>query len=90
MDGAAFASRMPASKVTQQEAEFFPDIAHGSQSAVMEFLFIRNKLLQTWLQDPTTELTAEKAHNVVVLPQSGNDYIANFLSLVTYSATFEI
>ena len=49
----------------------FPDIAHGSQSAVMEFLFIRNKLLQTWLQDPTNELTVERAQSIVVLPQSG-------------------
>ena len=71
LDGAAFSSRMPAGKITQQEMECFPDIAHGSQSAVMEFLFIRNKLLQTWLQDPTNELTIEKAQSVVVLPQSG-------------------
>ena len=71
LDGAAFASRMPANKLTQQESEFFPDIAHGSQSAIMEFLFIRNKLLHTWLGDPTSELTAEKAQNTVLLPQSG-------------------
>ena len=62
---------MPANKITQQESEFFPDIAHGSQSALMEFLFIRNKLLQTWVSEPTTELTAEKAQNIVILPQSG-------------------
>ena len=37
----------------------------------MEFLFIRNKLLQTWLQDPTNELTVERAQSIVVLPQSG-------------------
>ena len=57
--------------MTQQEMEFFPDIAHGSQSAVMEFLFIRNKLLQAWLQDSDVELTAEKAQQIVILPQSG-------------------
>jgi len=73
LDGAAFSSRMPAGKLTQQEMECFPDIAHGSQSAVMEFLFIRNKLLQTWLQDPTNELTIERAQSVVVLPQSGEE-----------------
>ena len=71
LDGAAFASRMPANKLTQQESEFFYDIARGSQSAVMEFLFIRNKLLQTWLADPSVELTAEKAQNTVLLPQTG-------------------
>lgn len=71
LDGAAFASRIPANRLTQQEMDYFPDIAHGSQSALLEFLFIRNKLLQTWLQDPLHELTAEKAQSVVVLPQSG-------------------
>ena len=71
LEGAAFASRMPASKMTQQEMEFFPDIAHGSQPAVMEFLLIRNRLLQAWLADPTTQLTTEKAQGLVQLPQSG-------------------
>ena len=41
--------------------DFFPDIASGSQSAIMEFLFIRNKLLQAWLQDPLNEITPEEA-----------------------------
>lgn len=71
LEGAAFASRMPANKMTQQEAEFFPDIAHGSQPAVMEFLLIRNRLLQAWLADPTSQLTAERAQGLVQLPQSG-------------------
>ena len=71
LDGAAFSSRMPAGKMTQLETQFFPDVSHGSQSAVMEFLFIRNKLLQTWLLDPFTELTAERAQSTVLLPQSG-------------------
>ena len=80
LDGAAFSSRMPANRVTQCEGEFFPDVAHGSQSATMEFLFIRNKLLQTWLADPLTELTAEKAQNTVLLPQSGK-----WMSCLRYS-----
>ena len=71
LDGAAFASRMPANKLTQMETEIFFDIAHGSQSAIMEFLFIRNKLLQAWLADPSVELTAEKAQAAVILPQAG-------------------
>jgi lysine-specific histone demethylase 1 len=62
---------MPANKMTQQEAEFFPDVAHGSQSAMLEFLYIRNRLLQMWINNPGSELTAEKAQNTVVLPQSG-------------------
>ena len=41
----------------------------------MEFLFIRNKLLQTWLQDPTNELTVERAQSIVVLPQSGERWV---------------
>lgn len=71
LDGAAFACRMPANKLTQMEAEIFFDIAHGSQSAIMEFLYIRNKLLQAWLADPTVELTTEKAQAAVILPQAG-------------------
>ena len=64
---------MPANKITQQEMEFFPDIAHGSQAALMEFLFIRNRLLQAWISDPTTELTTERAQNIMQLPQSGEE-----------------
>ena len=64
---------MPANKMTQQEIEFFPDVAHGSQSAMLEFLYIRNRLLQMWINNPGSELTAEKAQNTVVLPQSGQD-----------------
>ena len=71
LDGAAFASRMPANKMTQQEMEFFPDVAHGSQSAMLEFLYIRNRLLQMWINNCNSELTAEKAQSTVVLPQSG-------------------
>lgn len=71
LEGAAFASRMPANKMTQQEIEFFPDIAHGSQPAMMEFLLIRNRLLQAWLSDSTSQLTAERAQGLVQLPQSG-------------------
>ena len=71
LEGAAFASRMPANRMTQQETEFFPDIAHGSQPAVMEFLLIRNRLLQAWLADPLSQLTTEKAQSLVQLPQSG-------------------
>lgn len=62
---------MPANKMTQQETEFFPDVAHGSQPALMEFLLIRNRLLQSWLTDPSTQLTTERAKNLVHLPQSG-------------------
>ena len=71
LDDAAFQSHLPANKLTQQETNFFPDIAGGSQSAIMEFLFIRNKILQAWLQDPMHELTAEKAQAAVHLPHPG-------------------
>lgn len=75
LDGAAFASRMPANKMTQQECEFFYDIARGSQSAVLEFLFIRNKLLSAWLADPTHELTGDRAQSIVLLPQAGRERV---------------
>ena len=62
---------MPSNKLTQMESEIFFDIAHGSQAAIMEFLYIRNRLLQAWLADPTVELTCEKAQAAVILPQPG-------------------
>ena len=71
LDGAAFQSRLPANKMTQLESDFFPDIASGSQSAIMEFLFIRNKLLQLWVLDPTVEFTPERAQAAVNLPHPG-------------------
>ena len=37
----------------------------------MEYLFIRNKLLQTWLLEPLNELTPEKAQSAVHLPHPG-------------------
>lgn len=80
LDGAAFQSRLPANKLTRQEIDFFPDIANGSQSAIMEFLRIRNKLLQAWLHDPLNELTADKAQSVANVPHSG---INGVLSLYT-------
>ncbi len=76
--------------MTQQEAEFFYDIARGSQSAVLEFLFIRNKLLATWLADPTQELTANKAQSVVLLPQAGEYWNTNraYYNSLTFSDYF--
>jgi lysine-specific histone demethylase 1 len=71
LDGAAFQSRLPANKLTKQEMDFFPDVAGGSQSAIMEFLFIRNKLLQAWLMDPFNELTPDKAQTIIHLPHPG-------------------
>jgi len=45
LDGAAFSSRMPADKLTRQEIEFFSDIAQGSNSTVLDFIFVRNKIV---------------------------------------------
>lgn len=45
LDGAAFSSRMPADKLTKQEIEFFSDIAQGSNSTILDFIFVRNKIV---------------------------------------------
>ena len=45
LDGAAFSSRMPADKLTKQEIECFSDIAQGSNSTILEFIFVRNKIV---------------------------------------------
>ena len=47
LDGAAFSSRMPADKLTKQEIEFFSDIAQGSNSTILDFIFVRNKIVSS-------------------------------------------
>lgn len=56
----------------------------------MEFLFIRNRLLQTWLHDPVHELTADKAQTVIHLPHPGMVYIHVYVYDVYYVHQYSI
>ena len=49
LDGAAFSSRMPADKLTKQEIAFFSDIAQGSNSTILDFIFVRNKIVSKYI-----------------------------------------
>ncbi|XP_041351002.1 lysine-specific histone demethylase 1A-like [Gigantopelta aegis] len=61
LEGAAFQSRLPFDKMTSQEAACFPDILQGPPQAQKVFLYIRNRLLQLWLDNPKMQLTFETA-----------------------------
>ena len=50
--------------MTTQEAQSFPDIAEGAISSHKVFLYIRNRILQLWLENPLQQCTLEN-----VLPQ---------------------
>uniref|UniRef100_A0A671M5K4 Lysine-specific histone demethylase n=1 Tax=Sinocyclocheilus anshuiensis TaxID=1608454 RepID=A0A671M5K4_9TELE len=57
--GAAFQSRLPHDRMTSQEAACFPDIIGGPQHTQKVFLYIRNRTLQLWLDNPKIQLTFE-------------------------------
>ncbi|XP_031567611.1 lysine-specific histone demethylase 1A-like isoform X2 [Actinia tenebrosa] len=59
LEGAAFRSRLPFDKMTSQEASCFPDISQGPPHLQKQFLYIRNRLLQLWLEHPKQQLHFE-------------------------------
>lgn len=59
LEGAAFASRLPSDRMTRQEAISFPDIATAAKDVHKHFLYIRNRLLYVWLENPKEQLTVE-------------------------------
>lgn len=67
LEGAAFQSRLPCDKMTPQEAQAFPDIV--SPASVKVFLYIRNRVLQLWLENPKTQLSLEST-----IPQIDSPY----------------
>lgn len=55
---AAFQSRLTVDKLSDQEVKLFPDVSTAVDSSkVTEFLYIRNKILQLWLQSPRVQLS---------------------------------
>ncbi|CAK8673921.1 unnamed protein product [Clavelina lepadiformis] len=58
---AAFQSRLPHNDLSPLEKTLFPEITSGSAEARKTFLFIRNKILQLWLENPKLEIIYEMA-----------------------------
>lgn len=65
LEGAAFSSRLPADKMSKEESVAFPDVADSQSAATLRiFLYLRNRIIQLWLDNPREELVFEN-----VLPQ---------------------
>ena len=69
LEGAAFLSRLPYDKMTAQEAQAFPDIQSAGQASVKVFLYIRNRILQLWIENPKVQLSLEST-----IPQIESPY----------------
>ncbi|XP_031703052.1 lysine-specific histone demethylase 1A [Anarrhichthys ocellatus] len=72
VEGAAFQSRLPHDRMTSQEAACFPDIISGPQQTQKVFLFIRNRTLQLWLDNPKIQLTFEATAQQLEAPYNSD------------------
>ncbi|CAG2101503.1 unnamed protein product, partial [Medioppia subpectinata] len=68
LEGAAFQSRLPADKMTSQEAQAFPDVAAGGTASAKIFLHIRNRILQLWMENPKLQLSLESTLPQIEVP----------------------
>ncbi|KAF6035599.1 Su(var)3-3 [Bugula neritina] len=57
--GAAFQSRLPTDKLIALESQCFSDVV-ANEAATKIYLYIRNRLLQLWVENPRQEVTVEK------------------------------
>uniref|UniRef100_A0A3Q2XZ25 Lysine-specific histone demethylase n=1 Tax=Hippocampus comes TaxID=109280 RepID=A0A3Q2XZ25_HIPCM len=72
VEGAAFQSRLPHDRMTSQEAACFPDIISGPQQTQKVFLYIRNRTLQLWLDNPKIQLTFETTAQQLEAPYNSD------------------
>ncbi|KAK3097833.1 hypothetical protein FSP39_013611 [Pinctada imbricata] len=72
LEGAAFQSRVPFDKMTSQEAACFPDILQGPPQSQKVFLYLRNRILQLWLDNPMQQLTFENALPQIEAPYNSD------------------
>uniref|UniRef100_A0AAQ5Z3H5 Lysine-specific histone demethylase n=1 Tax=Amphiprion ocellaris TaxID=80972 RepID=A0AAQ5Z3H5_AMPOC len=72
VEGAAFQSRLPHDRMTSQEAACFPDVISGPQQTQKVFLYIRNRTLQLWLDNPKIQLTFEAAAQQLEAPYNSD------------------
>ena len=68
LESAAFSSRLPHDKMTNEEVSIFHDIIDESSLKVhiekyKMFIFIRNKILQLWVDNPKVQLVIEDVLN---------------------------
>ena len=54
LEGAAFSARLPYDRMTEDESAAFPDVR--SPATVKMFLYLRNRIIQLWLDAPRNEL----------------------------------
>ncbi|CAG7784750.1 unnamed protein product [Allacma fusca] len=59
LEGAAFQSRLPFDRLSTAEANAFPDVASGAIQTQKLYLYLRNRILQLWLENPKKELTIQ-------------------------------
>lgn len=76
LEGAAFQSRLPFDKMTSQEASCFPDVSQGPPPVQKQFLYIRNRMLQSWVENPRQQLTLEQAMSQLEPPQNNDPKLA--------------
>lgn len=72
LEGAAFQSRVPFDKMTSQEAACFPDIVQGPPQSQKVFLYLRNRILQLWLDNPKQQVTFENALPQIEAPYNSD------------------
>uniref|UniRef100_A0A8C6D3A1 Lysine-specific histone demethylase n=1 Tax=Moschus moschiferus TaxID=68415 RepID=A0A8C6D3A1_MOSMO len=77
VEGAAFQSRLPHERMTSQEAACFPDIIRGPQQTQKVFLFIRNRTLQLWLDNPKIQLTFEATLQQLEAPYNSDTVLVH-------------
>lgn len=75
LEGAAFQSRLPFDKMTSQEASCFPDVSQGPPLVQKQFLYIRNRMLQLWVENPRQQMTLEHAMSQLE-PQNSDPKLA--------------
>ncbi|CAF0754511.1 unnamed protein product [Brachionus calyciflorus] len=67
LEEAAFACRFPHDKMTLEEASLFPDVIDEDNKNHIElyklYLYIRNKILQMWVDNPKVQLVIEDVLN---------------------------
>uniref|UniRef100_M4A829 Lysine-specific histone demethylase n=1 Tax=Xiphophorus maculatus TaxID=8083 RepID=M4A829_XIPMA len=77
LEGAAFQSRLPHDRMTSQEAACFPDIISGPQQTQKVFLYIRNRTIQLWLDNPKIQLTFEATVQQLEAPYNSDTVLVH-------------
>lgn len=72
LEGAAFQSRLPFEKMTAGEAACFPQLAGNALVTQRNFLNIRNRILQMWIENPKLQLTVETALRKMEVPYNSD------------------